>query len=147
MFGVIPLSFERIKNKCQNGFILYKYDEAKWGAWCPQQMGKYTILPVYPIFIWKLFLTLSVSVWGIKTTRINIWLISLTDFFISREMCFIIWVLRYPWLAVDICFWYCVTPSHQLETRWWPKVTFCAREPETPCACPKTWIFWWVMRL
>lgn len=23
----------------------------------PQQMGKYTILPVYPIFIWKLFLT------------------------------------------------------------------------------------------
>lgn len=113
----------------------------------PQQMGKYTILPVYPIFIWKLFLTLSVSVWGIKTTRINIWLISLTDFFISREMCFIIWVLRYPWLAVDICFWYCVTPSHQLETRWWPKVTFCAREPETPCACPKTWIFWWIMRL
>lgn len=29
VFGVIPLSFERIKNKCQNGFILYKYDEAK----------------------------------------------------------------------------------------------------------------------
>ena len=43
-------------------------------------------MAVYSISIWKLFPTLSVSVWRPKTARITVWLISFADFFISQGM-------------------------------------------------------------